>query len=400
MNQIESKKLDDIINKNIIEFNSTIHTNQIEIFYNYMSNLFFDNFILIIIFYFVVLPYLFTHNSSIVTCIGCSKKQFNSFMLIIIPLIIIGYYNIKLFCRKNFKIGNILRTNECLNTSNHIIINKTIKPIETKIELLDKPLNEFFINTSHNTYIPCTQNLDIASTEAIKRVLKMGARVIELDCFAKNNIGKTEDDFIPIVAHGLERKSGDIFSTSTILFEDCIDQIVKYGFLTSDPLIICLELNTNNMLSTQKIMKNIIKSKLGEKLLNFDYKIGNKKNRKYFINEPIKNLLNKVIFISGSGYTEELTDIIDGTFDELNILTNNSSNLIIDENNVNKLNQINRIYPHGDLSGHLSYNYDPVYFWKNKCQMVALNFQVLDDNLLKNVAMFKSYSFVHFSEFS
>ena len=44
------------------------------------------------------------------------------------------------------------------------------------------------LNTSHNSYIPCNQNGDIASSEAIKRTLGMGARVIELDCFAKNNL--------------------------------------------------------------------------------------------------------------------------------------------------------------------------------------------------------------------
>jgi hypothetical protein len=225
----------------------------------------------------------------------------------------------------------------------------------------------------------------------------MGARVIELDCFAKNNNGTTQDDMMPVVAHGVERKQGDIFTTSYIPFEECIDVISKYGFLTSDPLIVCLELNTNQLLSTQKIMKEIILSKLGNKLLDKSYKISNLNNRKYFTKESIGNLLNKVIFISGGGYTSELMDILDGSFGESEYWSNTDN---IDERlkQPNRPGIVQRIYPVGNLSGHLSYNYDPIPFWKNRYQMVALNFQLVDDNLMKNIAMFKTNSYVHFSE--
>jgi hypothetical protein len=291
----------------------------------------------------------------------------------------------------------MLRTNECLELANQIIVNKTIKPIENKKHLLSKPFNEFIVNTSHNTYVPCTQNADVASSEPIKYALAMGARVVELDCYANKNTGNTPDDMTPVVAHGIERKSGDIFTTSYVSFEECIDTIAKYGFLTSDPLIICLEINTNNLLPTQKRMKEIIQQKLGDKMLDKSYKISNESDRKMFTLEPIGNLLNKVIFISGGGYTNELIDILDGTFAESNYLTNTDDS---DPKlkTPNKPGIVQRVYPTGNLSGHLSYNYDPTNLWKNQYQLVALNFQVVDDNLMKNVAMFKTNSFVHFSE--
>jgi hypothetical protein len=227
----------------------------------------------------------------------------------------------------------------------------------------------------------------------------MGARVIELDCFAKNNKGTTLDDMTPIVAHGLERKSGDYFTTSYINFEECINVILQFGFLTSDPLIICLELNTNKLNLVQKKMREIIIQKLGDKLLNQSFKISQGPNRKIFTYEPIKNLLNKVIFLSGEGYTDELTDIIDGTFNESQYF-NNTNNTDNNLNEPNKLGVIQRIYPTSNLSGHLSLNYDPTKFWKNKYQLVALNFQAIDHNFIKNIAMFKFNSFVHFSEFN
>ncbi len=384
-----SNNIDKLIKANKNKINKMINTNQVEFYYYYVRDLFFDNFTLIFVFYLLILPHMFKQ-------VGPDKK-FNYWIILIMVVLIIIHYLAKIYYRQNFKFGNLMRTNECLNSSNHIIFNKTIKPIELNKELLSKPLNEFLINTSHNTYVPCTQNIDVASSEAIKRALGMGARVIELDCFAKNNTGKNSEDLEPIVAHGLQRQSGDIFTTSKISFEECIDVIATYGFLTSDPLIICLELNTNNLIPTQKRMSQIIKLKLGDKLLSGEYKISNNKNRKYFSDEPIKNLLNKVIFISGGGYTNELSDIIDGVFDEP--ILSNSDNLntkLINEPNKNGV--IQRVYPAGNVSGHLSYNYDPSVFWKNKYQMVALNFQVVDDNLMKNVAMFKNASFVHFSQ--
>lgn len=390
MTKISLDKLEKIIKENSDYLNKIIYTNNYEQIYNFIKNFIFDNLFIFIIFYLLILPYLFRKEGKI--------KKFNYWMILGIIGLVIFTYLIK-FLMRNFKIFKTIRVNECMNKSNHIIFNKIIKPIETFKELLDKPFHEFYINTSHNSYIPCIQNGDIASSEAIKRTLGMGARVIELDCFAKKNTGTSKDDLEPVVAHGVERKSGDIFTTSYITFEKCIDVIATFGTLNSDPLIINLELNTNYLLETQKRMKQIIINKLGDKLLSKEYKIStNKENRKLFMDEPMKNLLNKIIIISGGGYTDELKDIIDYTFytDKLKNTDNIDQEAIQKEN---KSGIIQRIYPTGNIAGHLSKNFDPIIFWKNKCQMVALNFQVVDDNLMKNIAMFKKSSFIHFSEF-
>ena len=390
MNQISIDKLDNFIGSNIKYFSDNIYTNNFEQTYNTVKDFIFDNLHVVVIFYLLILPYLFKKQGKI--------KKFNYWMILAILGLFIFNFVMKIFVR-NFKIFTVLRVNECMNKSNHIIINKTIKPIENFKEVLDKPFHEFYVNTSHNSYVPCNQNADVASSEAIKRTLGMGARVIELDCYAKKNTGTTKEDLEPVVAHGIERKSGDIFTTSKITFEECIEVISKFGTLSSDPLIINLELNTNNLIETQKRMKEIIISKLGDKLLPKEYKIStNNQTRKLFVNEPIRNLLNKVIIISEGDYTNELKDIIDDTFytDKIQNTDHNDKDVI---NKINKPGFVQRIYPTGNVEGHLSKNYDPTIFWKNKYQMVALNFQVVDDNLMKNVAMFKNSSFVHFSQF-
>ena len=273
------------------------------------------------------------------------------------------------------------RSKQCFLFSSKII-NNNIKPIETKTYLLDKPLKEFYVNSSHNSYVPCNQNLDIASLESIKKVLLMGARCIELDIHERNNE--------PVVAHG---RFG-ILTTTYLSLEDCIDVINKYGFLTSDPLVLVIEVRATNG-SVLKKTSDIIKSKLGNRLLSNEYKINNK-NKKRFIDEPIKNLLNKVIIVNYTSINKNLEDILDDN--NFNQIINYNSNTIKTNNYIYNCNCMQRIYSVPSICLQFSCNYDPVLHWKKKANFVALNFQTFDDALIKNYTMFKNYSLVHFSE--
>lgn len=291
------------------------------------------------------------------------KKILFRIIIIILLLILYFYYHI-----------NTNREKKCFSLSSKII-NKNVKPIETKIYLLDKPFKEFYVNSSHNSYIPCNQNFDIASLYSIKQVLLMGARCIELDIHEKNNI--------PVVAHG---KFG-ILTTSYLSLKDCLDVINKYGFLTSDPLVLFIEVCVTNK-SVLKKISNIIKLKFGNRLLSNEYKI-KKKNNKKFIDEPIKNLLNKIIIVNSTSINTNLEDILD---DNVYQIKNNNSNTLI------TTKKMQRIYSAPSICLQFSCNYDPIVHWKNKANFVSLNFQTLDDALIKNYTMFKKYSYVHFSE--
>ena len=290
---------------------------------------------------------------------------------------------------------NLHRAAHCLKLNNLEIISKKINPIISKPHLLSKPFYEFYINTSHNSYLPCAQNGDVASVEAITNALKMGARVIELDVFPKNNVGKSYGDFEPVVAHGLELDSGNIFTTSYVYFSDCVKAISKFSITTSDPIWIDIELNTNLNPITQKRIREIILENFSKKLLSSKYKIANK--IKHFSQEPIVNLLNKIIITTSkdtNSITDNLLDIFDG-YARDGFYLNSSADL----SQINKTKyQIQRIYPPGDIRGHFSLNYDPTIFWKNFVQLVALNFQNPDKYLNKNIKMFKNSSFIHFSE--
>jgi len=317
-------------------------------------------------------------------------KKLNKYNIKIILLLIIIF--IVLYFIDNY----INRAHKCFLLSDEIINNNNIKSIETKKYLLDKPLREFYINSSHNSYIACNQNLDIASLEAIKKILLMGVRCIELDIHEKNNM--------PVVAHGNKQ----ILTTTYLQLEDCLDIIIKYGFKTSDPLILFIEVLTENDIVLKKI-NEMIKLKFGNRLLSNEFKKNKYLNLtikepatnnyyKQFINEPIKNLLNKIIIINTSNINRNLEDILDDDTSSsvvTNIINSDNKNTECYSENIMK-----RKYLYGDIYSNFSYNYDPIIHWKNKVNFVSLNFQTFDNALFKNYLMFKNYSFVHFSEIS
>jgi len=117
---------------------------------------------------------------------------------------------------------------------------------------LDRPLNEYFVSSSHNTYLLGRQVAGMSSVESYINVLVKGCRCIEIDCWDGR-------DGRPVVNHGRTL-------STEVLFEDCISVTNKYAFTSSSyPLIISLEVHCNR--DQQLIMVEIMKKYFGDTLL-------------------------------------------------------------------------------------------------------------------------------------
>ena len=108
---------------------------------------------------------------------------------------------------------------------------------------LDRPLNEYFISSSHNTYLLGRQVKGDTSVEGYISTLIKGCRCVEIDCWDGEG-GR------PIVTHGRTM-------TTKIPFEDCVVTIGKYAFHSSPyPVIVSLEVHCNP--DQQRIMTDLM----------------------------------------------------------------------------------------------------------------------------------------------
>ncbi|RKK67405.1 hypothetical protein BFJ69_g14539 [Fusarium oxysporum] len=117
---------------------------------------------------------------------------------------------------------------------------------------LDRPMNEYIISSSHNTYLLGRQVAGQSSVEGYISVLIRGCRCVEIDCW-NGNSGQPE------VNHGRTL-------TASISFREVIATINKYAFVKSRfPLWISLEVHCNP--NQQAIMVNIMKEAFGSRLV-------------------------------------------------------------------------------------------------------------------------------------
>ncbi|ODV82758.1 hypothetical protein CANARDRAFT_204594, partial [[Candida] arabinofermentans NRRL YB-2248] len=172
-------------------------------------------------------------------------KEFESFLIDIQQEVVESRTSSEVFCK-------YAKEKEYMNLEDfgNFLVSSYTSPMKDIKEDFTKPLNEYFISSSHNTYLLGRQFKGKASVEGYIRALQRGCRCIEIDIWDSENG--------PIVTHGRTL-------TNSVDFRTVIEVVRKYAFITSPyPVILSLEIRCNleNQLKVANILHEVLQGLL------------------------------------------------------------------------------------------------------------------------------------------
>lgn len=290
---------------------------------------------------------------------------------------------------------------------------------KNKSELLDLPLSEFYINSSHNSYLDDFQIGGNASSKNTASCIFMGARCIELDIHANNKSSseiyyKTNAEVIieannPVVIHG-NASMTDFTKASSV--DDHFSTIADNAFRwTNDPLILYLEIFDADNETMMRILSGKIQKYLGNRLYETRMSDLGSDPKKYLPNVPMRNLLGKICIVinffgmnigrdTGGGVRTGLVNRNRYLFPVCHATTDEPDNGWLGNRTLarfsgqdsgsgfkNKFNEVARVFPKNVIS---SSNYGSIDFFDYGYSIASLNFGRKDYAMDINQRFFKN----------
>ncbi|KAM0344465.1 hypothetical protein ACHAPU_007437 [Fusarium lateritium] len=259
---------------------------------------------------------------------------------------------------------------------------------------LDRPINEYFISSSHNTYLRGRQVVTRSKLKGYVATLSQGCRSVEIDCWDGR-------DGQPIVKHGYSL-------TKSISFRSVVATIREYAFIASDlPLWLSLEVHCSP--PQRDTMAGIMVEIFGASLVTAP--LEESMQALPSPNQLRGRILLKVKFAPTKDVQPTDQDLLQslaiygagkrlprhGEFDTTRNFIYSISETNLKKHVISKqplgltdTNHMIRMYP--DPNRVDSSNFDPLKCWKHGVQMVALNYQTEDSHTNLNQALFHGSS--------
>jgi hypothetical protein len=267
-------------------------------------------------------------------------------------------------------------------------INGNLRPITKTDPYCSENLNNYYIKTAYNACSGGSYTNDYVDICNLKAVLKQGVRCLDFEIFSI--------DDKPVVATSLSNNYNDKETFNSVSFLSVIDTIKNYAFAggtcpnPTDPIIIHLRCKSNNQKMYSRLAE--IFKMHNDIMLGMQYSFNSE--GKNLGDVPLLELRNKVILIIDKSNKSFLDN--DGLLEYVN-LTSDSLNMRIYEyskiNNIEDKNELTTFNEKGMTivtpdNGSSPPNPDGKICRESGCQMVAMRYQLSDDNLKEEILFF------------